>query len=163
MNKKQLFENYLTQHIDSAYRFAYTYAKNREDAEDIVNESIIKAIKSIHHLQMPEHIKPWFYKIIVNTALTYLKRKSKISYLDYENVTDTEGIEDDYSELTINSLIEKLDLKYKSIIVLRFLEDMSLSEISQILDINENTVKTRLYNALKLLKVDMEGDEYERF
>lgn len=163
MNKKQLFEDYLMQNIDSAYRFAYTYAKNREDAEDIVNESVIKAIKSIHHLKMPEHIKPWFYKIIVNTALTYLKRKSKISYSDYEDLNDIDATEDDYSELTLNSLIEKLDLKYKSIIVLRFLEDMSLSEISQTLGINENTVKTRLYNALKLLKVDMESDEYEKF
>ena len=158
MNKKQLFENYLTRNIDGAYRFAYTYTKNREEAEDIVNESVIKAIKSIHHLQMPEHIKPWFYKIIANTSLTHLKRKYKISYLGYENFTGTEGIEDDYSELTFNNFIEKLNIKYKSIIVLRFLEDMSLSEISQTLDINENTVKTRLYHALKLLKIDMEGD-----
>ena len=162
MNKKQLFENYLMQNVDSAYRFAYTYTKNREDAEDIVNESVIKAIKSIHHLQKPEHIKPWFYKIVANTALTYLKRKSRISYLDDENLTDTDETEDDYSKLTFNSLIEKLDVKYKSIVVLRFLEDMPLSEISQILDMNENTVKTRLYKALKLLKVDMEGDEVEQ-
>lgn len=163
MNKKQLFENYLTQNVDSAYRFAYTYAKNRQDAEDIVNESVVKAIKSIHSLKMPEHIKPWFYKIIANTALTYLKRKSRISYSDHENLRAADGTADDYSELAFNSLIEKLDLKYKSIIVLRFLEDMSLSEIAQTLDMNENTVKTRLYNALKLLKVDMEGQEYGRF
>lgn len=62
MNKKQLFENYLMENIDSAYRFAYTYAKNREDAEDIVNESVVKAIKSINQLQMPKYIKPCYIK-----------------------------------------------------------------------------------------------------
>ncbi|NLV16597.1 MAG: sigma-70 family RNA polymerase sigma factor [Syntrophomonadaceae bacterium] len=163
MHKKQLFETYIMQNIDSAYRFAYTYAKNREDAEDIVNESVLKAIKSINYLQKSEHIKPWFYRIIVNTAFTYLKRRSKITYLDYEkSFAETDGTEDDYSELTLNSMIEKLEPKYKSIIVLRFLEDMSLKEIGQILDINENTVKTRLYRALKLLKIDMEGEVHEK-
>jgi len=74
MTNKQLFETYITQNIDSAYRFAYSYTKNREEAEDAVNESVIKALKSLHTLKSPEYLGTWFYRIIVNTALTKIKK-----------------------------------------------------------------------------------------
>ena len=50
MEKKQLFETFITQNLDGAFRFAYTYMKNKEDAEDVVNESVIKALRSIRSL-----------------------------------------------------------------------------------------------------------------
>ena len=160
MSNKQLFEEYIMQNVDSAYRFAYTYTKNREDAEDVVNESVIKALKSIGSLKNPQYIKSWFYKIIIHTALTGKKKKSKIIYLQPEDLEAVTEEESDYSSITIHSMICGLKPKYKSIIVLRFLEEMSLHEISQTLDLNENTVKTRLYTALKLLRKEMEEDQY---
>lgn len=45
MDKKQLFERFIRQNVDGAYRFAYTYTKNKEDAEDVVNESVVKALR----------------------------------------------------------------------------------------------------------------------
>ena len=159
--KKQLLENYLLLHIDDAFRFAYTYTKNREDAEDVVSESIIKALKSIGSLRDATRIKPWFYKIIVNTSLTFIKRKSKVNYVDYEILEETNGKEDDYSGLTFESMVKKLDDRYKSVIVLRFFENMQIKEIAEILSLNENTVKTRLYKGLKLLKMDLEAKDYE--
>lgn len=53
MKKKQLFEKFITENIDNAYRFAFTYTKNRSDAEDVVNESVLKAISSIESLKTP--------------------------------------------------------------------------------------------------------------
>lgn len=154
--KKQLLENYLINNIDSAFRFAYSYTKNREDAEDVVSESIIKALKSVKTLKDDSNIKPWFYKIIVNTALTHLKKKKRFVYINYDELEN--GKDDDYSNISFEDLTEKLDVKYKSIIILRFFENMSIKEISQVLAINENTVKTRLYTALKILKIQLEGD-----
>ena len=78
--------------------------------------------------------------------------------MDYDNIEDTNGTTDDYSELSFNETIEKLDIKYKEIIILRFFENMTLQEISGVLNINENTIKTRLYRALKILKLEIEGD-----
>ncbi len=152
MKKTSLFENYINENIDAAYRFAYTYAKNKEDAEDILNESVVKALRSINSLRDPEKIKPWFYRIIANTALTHIKSRQKIVYLEYEDMENLDSVTDDYSNLNFNELIEKLDPKYKSIIVLRFFENMTIQEVASVLDLNENTVKTRLYKALKMLR-----------
>ena len=156
MKKSKLFEDYITENIDSAYRFAFTYVRNKEDAEDILNESVVKAIKGINSLREPKYIKSWFFRIIANTAINYIRRQGKIVYLDYDDMEHLQKTEDDYSDLNFNELIEKLDQKYKSIIVLRFFENMTLQEIAQVLDTNENNVKTRLYKALKILKVDVE-------
>lgn len=159
--KKQLFENYLLENIDSAFRFAYSYTKNREDAEDIVSESVIKALKAAESIKNEQSIKPWFYKIIVNTAMTHLKKQSRVMYIDYDEIEEQHGKNDDYSDLTFESMTEKLDIKYRSIIVLRFFEDMSIKEIAKVLELNENTVKTRLYRGLEILKIQLEGDIYE--
>lgn len=159
MKKKQLFENFITQNVDYAYRFAYSYTKNQQDAEDVVTESIIKALKSINSLKNDKMIKTWFYRIIINTALTQLKREKKIIYMDEGLPDKYDVIFDDYSNINFEQIIEKLDSQYKSIIVLRFFEGMKISEIAEVLQINENTVKTRLYKALKMLKMDLGGLE----
>lgn len=158
MNKKQALETFLTANIDSAYRFAYTYTKNRRDAEDIVNESAVKALRSVNSLKDPAYIKPWFYRIISNTALTHIKNNKKITLINLEDTSESINEKDDYSDVSFNSIIEKLDVKYKPIIVLRFLENMTISEISRVLNVNESTVKTRLYKALSILKIDIEED-----
>lgn len=162
MTKRKLLEKYLTENTDSAYRFAYTYAKNREDAEDIVSESVIKALRSADTLKNTDYIKPWFYKIIANTSMTHLKKKGKVVFINYENAEKESFREDDYSNLTFQCLIENLDVKYKPIIVLKYLDNMTIKDISQILGVNESTVKTRLYTALKILKFDMEDEKNER-
>lgn len=161
MNKTKLFEEYITKNIDSVYRFAYTYVKNTDDAEDIVNESVAKAMGALHSLRNTDRIKPWFYKIISNTAISFLRTKNKYIFMPEESFEQI-GC-DDYTNITFNSIIEKLDIKYREIIVLRFLEDMTLKEISDTLKINENTVKTRLYKGLEILKEDMEDEYYEKF
>ena len=159
LSSQKLFEQYLIENLNAVYRFAYSYVKNQQDAEDIVNDSVIKAIRSIHQLRNMQYMKIWFYKIIANTALTYLKKKQKVVFLDDTNWEDTMGSPDDYSILNISDMIAVLPPQYKSIIVLRFFENMTLHEISQVLQLNENTVKTRLYKALRLLKADMECDD----
>ncbi len=159
MNKRQILENFLTENADNAYRFAFTYTKNLQDAEDVVNESVIKALRSVGTLKNTQYIKSWFYKIIVNTSLTHLKASKKLNLVNYEDAAANSFSEDDYSNLSLSSLTEKLDVKYKSVIVLRFLENMTINEISRILDLNENTVKTRLYKALAIIKINMEDDD----
>ena len=158
MTKKQLFEKFIIENIDSCYRFAFSYTHNKEDAEDIVSQSIIKALRSIDSLRDTNVLKSWFFKIIANTSLTFLRKNKNIVFMDYDNIEDTNGTTDDYSELSFNETIEKLDIKYREILILRFFENMTLQEISGVLNINENTIKTRLYRALKILKLEIEGD-----
>lgn len=156
MKNKQLFEKYIAENLDNAYRFAYTFTKNQCDAEDIVSESVVKALAAADSIKNPQYIKPWFYRIISNTAITFLKSKKRFqSAEEFENDLTAE---DDYSEVTLMSIINNLDLKYRETVVLRFLENMRISEIAEVTGVNENTVKTRLYRALELLKTEMESD-----
>lgn len=157
MTNKQLFENYISKHINSIYRFAYTYTTNQEDAEDVVNESVLKALKSINSLRNPDQIGTWLYRIVANTALTNMKKNKKIVYMDPVDMADVQDDGDDFSDISFEQMIGVLEPKYKSIVVLRFFERMPLEDIALILDENLNTVKTRLYKALKILRIEMEG------
>ena len=157
MSKSKILNEYITQNIDSAYRFAFTYVKNREDAEDIVSESVIKAINHVGSLKNPQNVKPWFYKIVANTALNFIKKKNRTVSIEDSFVMPSAT--DDYSEINLESILNGLEQKYKEVVVLRFLEDMKIVEIAQVLGINENTVKTRLYKALKILRAEMEDCE----
>ena len=71
-------------------------------------------------------------------------------------MVDVQDDGDDFSDISFEQMIEVLEPKYKSIIVLRFFEGMTLEDIALILDENLNTVKTRLYKALKILRIEME-------
>ena len=157
MTNKQLLETYISKHINSIYRFAYTYTTNKEDAEDVVNESVLKALKSINSLRNPNQIGTWLYRIVANTALTNIKKNRKIVCMDPVDMADVQYDGDDFSDISFEQMIGVLEPKYKSIIVLRFFEGMPLEDIALILDENLNTVKTRLYKALKILRIEMEG------
>ncbi len=152
---RTLLEKFITENIDNAYRFALLYTKNREDAEDVVNESVIKALCAVKSLKNPQNMKTWFYKIIINTAYTYQKKKKR--ELPSEIPPDTASANDDYLRVTLGGVLEKLSEEQRTIIVLRFFEDMKISSIAKLLSVNENTAKTRLYRAVEALR-----REYER-
>lgn len=158
MTKIEIFEEFITENIDNVYRFAFSYTKNQHDAEDVVNESVLKAIKSINKLREPKLVKPWFYKIISNTSLTLLKKRKKITYVNSEIIETQSIVFDDYSPITFESFIKDLDIKYREVIILKYFEDMTFSEIADVLSLNENTVKTRLYRAQKILKLNIQED-----
>lgn len=153
-DKKGLLKDYISENLDKLYRLAFSCAKNQEDAEDIVNESVVRALSAIDSLREVNYLGTWFYRIVINTANTYLKKKSKIIYLD-EAISTEEGKEDTYSDVDLYQKVMNLSPKYKIPVILRFYEDMSISQISSILEENENTVKTRLYTALKKLKINI--------
>lgn len=137
------------------YRLAYSYVKNEQDALDIVQDSICKALKQKSSLKDQAYIKTWFYRIIVNTSLNFIRSKNKIIFLDddsWEMIPDSNN----FDNLELKEAIESLPIKYKTLIVLRFYEDLKLEQISYILDENISTIKTRLYTALKKLKINME-------
>ena len=158
MSNRQLLEKFITENLDNAYRFAYSYTKNSQAAEDVVSESVIKALSAIDTLKNKEFLKTWFYRIIINTAISRIRSEQKIIYIDSKDTDIYEKTFDDYSHITLNEFIEKLDEKYKTVIILRYFVDMTLEEISKVTGENLSTVKSRLYRGLKILKTEMEED-----
>ena len=156
--KREKLETYVTENINKIYRLAFSYVKNEHDAEDVVNESVRRALDGIEQLRNDEFLGTWFFRIVINTSNTYLKSKSKLIYLD-EIVEDSLTSEDKYQDTDLYDAVMKLDSKYRIVIILKFYEDMTIERISGILDENISTVKTRLYKALKKLRLEIEKED----
>lgn len=146
-----------------AYRMAYTYVKNEEDALEVVSESVYKAYKSIASLRNPDYFTTWFMRIVINNAVTLLgKRKNQIyldDCLDEKELSIRDENEFSADRIDLYHAVDRLSPENKSLIVMRFYQDLKLEEIADIMQIPLSTVKSRLYKILKLLKADLEGGE----
>ena len=159
--KTKTNRDYVTKFIienrEGYYRLAYTYVKNQQDALDIVQEAICKALESQHKLKNPDGIKSWFYKIVVHTALDFLRKSNKIVLTEDEILEDIGGSRsDNYEDTDLMSALDRLSDENKTIVVLRYFEAMKLQDIASIMNIPESTVKTKLYSSLKKLRIELE-------
>lgn len=162
---QELIENliqYIEQNEEKWYRVAYYYARNQEVAMDIVQEAITKALTKISSIKQAKFMKTWFYRILINTAIDETKRNKKNATFCLEDY-QTEAIEEDFTtNIQLYEKINQLKPKLKTVILLRFFEDLKLSEIAQVTKTNENTIKSRLYQALNQLKVEWEEKEDDK-
>ncbi|MDX5684667.1 sigma-70 family RNA polymerase sigma factor, partial [Clostridioides difficile] len=143
--KRTKVEKYIIDNKDSFYRIAYSYTKNEEDALDVVQEAMYKALYSVENIKEVNYIKTWFYKILVRTSIDFIRKNRKYKNMTDIDLIDETGEYDKYTDLDLRRALEELPIEYKSIIILRFFEDLKIEEVAIILDENVNTVKTRLY------------------
>lgn len=144
-------EQLLSENYRQYYRLAFSYVKNEQDALDIVQESAYKAVKNSHKVKNSEYVRTWLYRIVVNTSLDFLrKRKPEVSYEEQEEI----GYEPEEKGPAVLEMLQILDKKEQTILILRYFEELKLEEIAEILGKNLNTVKAKLYRSLKKLKED---------
>ena len=154
--------NFFKENENRIYKFAYGYVKNQEMALDLVHESIVKAIQKRDTLKEEQYLKTWFYRILINECITTLRKNKKITFIDV--IKENECIEQINDFVTKNEYIDLYDAidelppKLKTIIMLRYFEDMKLDEIAEITKTNLSTIKSRLYKALEILKIQMKGE-----
>lgn len=143
------------------YRMAYLYVKNKEDALDVVQETAYRAFKKINTLKNPEFFKTWLIKIAKSCATDVLRKKKKVIHLNLEQKDFIESDDHDLPlSLTLQDLLDTLDEREKSIILLKYYYGYTLKEISKIEELPLGTVKSVLYRTLaklekKVRKVDM--------
>ncbi len=141
------------------YRMAFTYVRNKDEALEIVQETVFKAFISIHKLQQPQYFRTWITKIAVNCALDYIRKSSKIVYMD----KDPEGsYAQEHSEenIDLHKALSGLDEKSRIIIVMRYFEDLPIKEIAVVMGMPVSSVKSVLYRGLEKLKINLEESEY---
>ena len=144
------------------YRIAYSYLRNEADALDAVQNAVCKALENYNKLRSDTAIKMWFYRILVNESLQIIRDNKKIVLL--ENTKDqlanqsyedkTQVFSDDFLEQ-----IKVLDDESQKIFILRYFEEMSLKEISEIMNMNLNTVKAKIYRGLAKLKIELKEEQ----
>jgi len=107
-------------------------------------------------LKNPDYLKTWFYRIVVNTSLDFLRRQKRNVAVGEEILGSFDfGAVDSYGDFDLQRALDNLPEKYRTIVVLRYFEDLKIDEIAEILNENVNTVKTRLYKSLEILRVKL--------
>lgn len=157
------------------YSLCYKLAKTKEDAEDIFQETWIKVFSSRHQLSYVENYKKWITTICVRTFYDFYRKKKRwknrvldlfhkedggeIEHADDMNISE-EFIQKAEAEM-IREVIQLLNEKYKTVLVLYYYEQYSYKEMSEILNIPIGTVKYRLNYAKKQMREHLEGFVYE--
>lgn len=157
-------ENILLNQYDKYYRLAYSYVQNEADALDIVQESAFRAIRDCHNVRNDAYLETWLYRIVINTSLELLRKQKREEVVeDVEPLGTVQSFSEDiqslHSDWELEDLLKNLPPKEKSLIILRYFEDMRLEDIAQISGENLNTIKARLYRTLRKLKKSLSQTE----
>lgn len=145
--------NYIIENQDKMYRLAYYYVSNRENALDIVQNAIVKALENSASLKNPDAIRTWIYRIVVHESLTFLKKQNREIACEPTELQNEVYYESAYEPgLSLYTEIHKLPPEMQTVILLRYFEELSLKEVAAVTGVNLNTVKSRLYSALGKLK-----------
>ena len=160
LDKETVMEKLMELYTEKVYLLAYSFVKDRSLAEDISQEVFLKVFKYLDSFRAEATLKSWIYRITVNTSKDFLKKRSLKQLLFenslLENVKETESTETAF--LTANRYEELLQailalpMKYRVVIVLYYFYDVKINEISSVIELNTNTVKTRLSRGRELLR-----------
>jgi RNA polymerase sigma-70 factor (ECF subfamily) len=154
---EKAFEYLVDINKEGLYRTAFAYVKNEQDALDIVQETVYKAYISIDKLNKPKYFKTWLTRILINNAISFINKRKKVVYITDVMPDDTNLYQGNLvdEKLDILNSIEKLEDKYKSVVVLKYFQDLTITEISEVLHCPPGTIKTYLNKALKKLRIFM--------
>lgn len=156
---RDAIEIIIAEHKEYLYKIAFLYVKNEHEAIEICQETVYKIVINIHKLKNEKYFKTWITRILINNINDMNRYKRKFT----NNVNEIESIGDiSYEELEekidLYNAIDELEMKFKTPIILQYFHDMNMKEISKILDVNENTIKTYIRRGkLKLYKLLKEG------
>ena len=150
---------YLVEDQERFYRLAYSYLHNREEALDAVQSAVCKALEKQDSLKDAGAMRTWFYRILVNVCTDLLRQRKRVTLVPPEAL-DAGSYEDPLPEDgSLARRVNALPPEIASVIRLRFYEELSLQEISEVVNCPLSTVKTRLYTGLKKLRIQLEGEE----
>ncbi len=153
--EQQLYQEMVTKYADMVYRIAINYTKSRFDAEDVVQNVFLKLYTQKKLVQDGEYLKRWLIRVSINECKNLLAafwRKNTVS------------IEEEYTEPVFSTpensdlyyAVMELPVKYRIVIHLYYYEGYSCKEIGSLLNIREQTVRTRLVRGRKMLKQQLE-------
>ncbi|MGL5379183.1 sigma-70 family RNA polymerase sigma factor [Clostridium sp.] len=141
---------------EKLYKTAYAYVKNEQDALDIVQETVYKAYVSIDTLKSPKYFNTWLTRILINISINTLNKNKKVVYLESEMLKeDTTTMRSSEEKLDMLDELNKLEEKYRDVIILKYFDDLTVSEVAKVLEIPIGTAKTYLNRGLSSLRISM--------
>jgi RNA polymerase sigma-70 factor (ECF subfamily) len=178
----EAFDRFVDYFRARIFHYSWLMCGQREDAEEVAQETLLKVFESADRLREPEKVKPWVFRIAKNACLTK-RRKSifaparelsldeflpaqrqdgdqlRLEIADWSALPDGAALRSEMKAL-LEKAIRELPETYRSVILLRDMEELSTQETAQILDVSEDVVKTRLHRARLAIRKGI--DEYLR-
>lgn len=164
------FERLVNLYQEEVFRMVYYRIRSRMDAEDLTQDVFLQAYRGLGSLKETDRFRPWLFRIALNRVRDYLRHKKFLSFFGFasldgdppeEGETDlvhSPGVLDDLMRREfwekVNALSTLLSPVEREVFFLRFMDDLNLKEISQVLKKSESAVKTHLYRALKKYRDD---------
>ena len=167
----QAFDRFVEYFHAKIFQYSWLMCGQREDAEEVAQETMLKTFESLHQLKDPERVRPWIFRVAKNACLTKRRRsifapaaaqelsldelmpdrgtgngRMKIEIADWSQLPEDQALRAEMKG-ELESAIRKLPDIYRSVILLRDAEELSTAETAQILDLSEDAVKTRLHRA----------------
>ncbi len=178
----EAFDRFVEHFRAKIYQYSWLMCGQREDAEEVAQETLLNAFRNFNHLREPGRVRPWIFQIAKNACLMK-RRKSvfapsreislddflpamdhdgghvRLEIADWSGVPDRQLLQSEMKQV-LDRAIGELPESYRSVILLRDVEELSTLETAQVLDLKEDAVKTRLHRAR--LAVRQKMDEYLR-
>jgi RNA polymerase sigma factor (sigma-70 family) len=174
LEKNRVFDKEFMPHIDSMYNFAFRLTNDEDDANDLVQDTYLKAFRFINSFSQGTNAKAWLFRILKNSFINDFRKKSKEpAKVDYQDVETTYNSEEDAEtnqtvDLRVESVqdligdeianaLNALPVDFRTVIILCDVEGFTYEEMAKILDIPIGTVRSRLHRARMLLKEKLQS------
>lgn len=171
VQKQEDFEDEIIPHLDAMYNFALRLTSDPSDAEDLVQDTIVKAFRFFSSYEKGTNAKAWLFRILKNSYINNYRKKSKQpNQVDYDEVstfyetiraerTDTSDLEDkmfrDLIDDDISQALEELPEDFRTVVLLCDVEGFTYEEIANMLDVPIGTIRSRLHRGRNLLKAQL--------
>jgi RNA polymerase sigma-70 factor (ECF subfamily) len=169
--RESFFEQEVMQHLDALYRTALRMTRNPQDAEDLVQETMLRAFRFLDRFEPGTNLRAWLFKILTNTYINRYRKASSeprvdslddseelslYRYLDSEAASRGGSVEaqvlDRFAEQDIKTAIEALPPQYRITVLLADVEGFSYNDIAEITNVKKGTVMSRLFRGRRLLQ-----------
>jgi len=166
--EKELFEILVRRNNQKLYRIIRSYLKDDVEIEDIMQNSYLKAFTKLYQFKLESSFSTWLIRIAINESLAQLKEKGKLYYLndssgnlksntileipDNKQLNPQDKMIRNEAKQLLENAIDLLETKYRTVYIMKEVEEMSLKEVSIALDITVANVKMRLHRSKEMLK-----------
>jgi RNA polymerase sigma factor (sigma-70 family) len=162
--------SYIVDHYkDKAFNLAYKICCNHEEAEEVTQDSFLKAYRALSGFKMRSSFATWLYRIVYNTSISYVrvKKKGLLSLEDFPadatdfigNNPSEEEADKEYRCALINFALQKITEEERGLITLFYYEEMSSDEIADVTGISKSNIKVKLFRARQKMQEILEKVE----
>ncbi len=163
------FDQLVQKYREQIFSVIYNMTSNREDASDLTQDAFIKAFQAIGRFQGKSAFFTWLYRIAINTTMTFLKKRGRRRFINYENINEEAHSSEIVEKLTaknrsekgaivqelqekLNESLQRLSPKHRTVVILHEIEGLEHAEIAEITKTSVGTVRSRLHYAKQQLQ-----------